>query len=51
MKNRRITIRMTDDQSEMLDLLQKKVLPDYSRSEILRTILETIYVNAKSAGY
>ena len=51
MKNNRLTIRMTDAQSKMLDMLQKKVLPEYSRSEILRTILETIYANAKSAGY
>ena len=47
----RITIRLTDRQIKMVDLLQKKVLPDLSKSEILRTILESIYANAKNAGY
>ena len=51
MLKQRITIRLTDQQMQMVDLLQKKVLPDLNKSEILRTILESIYANAKNAGY
>ena len=51
LKKRRITFRLTDQQIQMFDLLQAKVLPEYNKSEILRTILESIYANAKSAGY
>ena len=42
----RITIRLTDHQLQMVDLLQKKILPELSRSEILRTMIEVLYANA-----
>ena len=54
MKNKltnRITIRLTDHQMGMFKLLQKTVLRDSNKSQILRTILETLYANAKNAGY
>jgi len=54
MKNKltnRITIRLTDHQMGMFKLLQKTVLPDSNKSQILRTIMETLYANAKNAGY
>lgn len=47
----RITVRMTNKQIQMVEYLEQKVLPNFSKSEILRTILETLYANAKSAGY
>ena len=50
LKNR-ITIRLTDQQMEMFKLIQKNVLPNHNKSQILRTILETLYTKAKNAGY
>ena len=47
----RITIRISDAQSKMIDVLQKEVLQDHNRSEILRIILEAIYTKSKNAGY
>ena len=47
----RITVRLTDHQIEMINLLQKNVLPNSNKSQILRTFLETLYTNAKDAGY
>ena len=46
----RITIRLSYDQSKMLDMLKDKVLQDMNRSEIMRIILEAIYAKATNAG-
>ncbi len=49
--NQKISFRLTNRQIQMFDLLQKKVLPNYSKSEIIRILLETIYTKAVNSGY
>ena len=40
---KRITIRLTDEQLKILDEIKAKVVPYQNRSEIVRTILEIIH--------
>ncbi|MFC2126477.1 hypothetical protein ACFLU5_16935 [Bacteroidota bacterium] len=42
LKNR-ITIRLTDKQLAILEQLKSKAMPAYSRSEIVRILLEKIH--------
>jgi len=51
LKNRRVTFRLTDHQWAICEFLQTDIFPDHNKSQILRTILETLYAKAKSAGY
>ena len=46
----RITIRISDAQSKMLDMLKDDVLQDLNRSQIMQIILEAIYAKATNAG-